>query len=421
MSKYLAKLECSVCSENYTPRTLRNLCPNCNGPLLARYDLDRLGQERDKRDSVRGEATIWRYFDLLPVDSREAVVSLGEGWTPLLPINRAGESIGLPNLWLKDEGRNPTGTFKDRGASVAISRARELGVSAFTLGSSGNAGSAWAAYAARAGVALHLAVLQKSPELVKAQSYLHGTYLYVVEGFIREACAMMSLAAQRCGWFDVSTLCEPYRVEGKKTMGLEIAEQMGWQVPDAILYPTGGGVGLIGIWKAMEELGKLGWIGPKRPKMVAVQSEACAPIVRAFQEDRDECEPWEDVRPTISILRAAKPLGDRLALRVLRESSGTAIAVSDEEMLWGMEVLGTQEGVLACPEGAATLAAARRLRSSGFLTPHHRVVLLNTGTALKRMELIKPELSALDPMAAIGSLQAERLVPRSIPDANGGS
>jgi len=414
MSKYLSGLECSKCGRSESAGVLRNLCPACGAPLLARYDLGRLAKETDRPERQKGEPSLWRYFDLLPVDRPASIVSLREGWTPLIPVAHAGEIIGVRDLWLKDEGRNPTGTFKDRGATVAISRAIELGASSFTLGSSGNAGSAWAAYAARAGVELHLAVLVKSPEGVKAQAYLHGARLYAVDGFIREAAGSMSSAALRHGWFDVSTLREPYRVEGKKTMGLEIAEQLGWQVPEVIVYPTAGGVGLVAIWKSMQEMRELGWIGHKMPRMVVVQSEACAPIVKAFEEGREETEPWEEVKPTISILRAVKPLSDRLVLRALRESGGTAVAVTDQEMLWAMEVLGSQEGVLACPEGGATLAAARRLRASGFIHTGDRVVILNTGTALKRMELIRPSLRAIDPKAEISLQQGERLVPRQL-------
>lgn len=414
MSRYLSSLQCSACSRHETPSRLQNLCPHCGAPLLARYDLSTMARETTRPESRRGEPTLWRYFDILPVADKKNLVSLGEGWTPLLQVPRLGKEMGLPGLLLKDEGQNPTGTFKDRGTSVAMTRAIELGARAFTLGSSGNAGSSWAAYAARAGVELHLAVLRKSPDLVKAQCYLHGTRLYAVDGFIREASAAMSRGAERYGWFDVSTLREPYRIEGKKTMGLEIAEQLGWEPPDAIIYPAGGGVGLIGIWKAIQELGELGWIGPKRPRMVLAQSDGCAPLVKAFEEGRDSAEPWGEITTRVSILRATKPLGDRLVLRALRESGGTAVAVSDEEMLWGMEALGTREGVLACPEGGATVAAARRLAQSGYLSPSDRVVVVNTGTALKRMELVHPSLRVMAPDEEVDPNRAAVLTPRKL-------
>ncbi len=327
-------------------------------------------------------ATLWRYHELLPLDDPAQAVTLGEGWTPVLPLARLGMALGLPRLSLKDEGLNPTGTFKARGAAVGVSRARELGVREFAMPTAGNAGGAWATYGARAGMRAH--------------------NVRLVRGLISDAGRIVARAVARYGWFDASTLKEPYRIEGKKTMGLEIAEQSGWNPPDVILYPAGGGVGLIGLWKAFAELRALGWLPESaRPRLVAVQAEGCAPLVRAWEQGREESEFWPDAATVASGLRVPKALGDFIVLRAVRETGGTCVAVSDREILDAVARLAREEGLLICPEGAATLAAAVRLRDMGWLTRDARVLLLNTGSGLKYPEVLPAEAPVLGPDAEL--------------------
>jgi threonine synthase len=325
---------------------------------------------------------MWRYGPMLPVADAASVVSLGEGWTPLLRLKRSG----FENLWLKDEGLNPTGSFKARGLSCAVSMAKQLGIRKLAIPSAGNAASAMAAYAAAAGLEAHIFMPRDVPQANFIECKAFGAHVTLVDGLISDCAKIVAARKDAEGWFDVSTLKEPYRIEGKKTMGYELAEQMNWRLPDAIFYPTGGGVGLIGMWKAFAEMEALGWIGPERPKMIAVQAEGCQPIVRAFERGDERSEFFEGARTVSSGLRVPKPLGDFLILRAVRESGGTAIAVSDAESLDAGIELASREGIFIAPEGAACLAAFKRLMASGFLTPEERIVIYNTGAGVKYLE-----------------------------------
>lgn len=396
MASYLSHLECPRCGERFPADRPANVC-GCGSPLLARYDLAaaRAAVPRAALDGRR--ADLWRYMELLPVRDPNAIVSLGEGWTPLLPAPRLGEALGLRDLWLKDEGQNPTGTFKARGAAVGVSRARELGISALRMPTAGNAGGAWAAYAARAGLPLLVAMPADAPAINRRETVLAGAATYLVRGLISDAGALVARAAERSGAFDAATLREPYRIEGKKTMGYEIAEQMGWSLPDAIIYPAGGGVGIIGIWKALQEMAALGWISGRPPRLVIVQAEGCRPLVEAFAAGAEGSEFWTGAATVAAGLRVPKALGDFLVLRAIRETGGTAVAASDEEILDAMRLTARREGLWICPEGAAAVVAAGRLRRSGFFSPGDRVVILNTGTGLKYPELGPPDAPVLDP------------------------
>ncbi len=383
----LSHLECPRCGATLDADRLQNLCP-CGSPLLARYDLEGLGRAVTKADLAGRPRTMWRYAEFLPVRDPGNVVTLGEGGTPMFATPRLGELVGLPHLYVKDEGLNPTGTFKARGAAVGISRARELDVRAVAMPTAGNAGSAWAAYGAHAGIAVHIAMPRDAPAVTQLECRLYGADLILVDGLISDAGRVISAGIQEHGWFDVSTLKEPYRIEGKKTMGLEIAEDFGWELPDVIVYPAGGGVGVIGIWKALRELAAIGWVEEPLPRMVIVQAAGCAPMVRAFHEGREESEFWEGAQTVAAGLRVPKALGDFLVLRALRESGGTAVAVEDEAILEATRLLARMEGLWACPEGAATLAGAMELARQGWLQPEDRVVLINTGTGLKYPDLL---------------------------------
>ncbi len=377
---YLETLRCPRCATTYDPHVPQNLCtsPGCGSPLLARYDLGAVGRAVSKEDIASRNADLWRYRELLPVVGDP--VTLGEGWTPLLPAVRYGVQIGLPRLLVKDEGLIPTGSFKARGAAVGVSRARELGIKHVAMPTNGNAGAAWALYAARAGIKATIAMPTGAPAITREECLAAGAELHLVEGTISDAAKVLAGIE---GFFNVSTLKEPYRLEGKKTMGYEIAEQLGWRVPDVILYPTGGGVGLIGIHKALLELRQLGWIGPRLPRLVAVQSTGCAPIVRAFSQGLRKASPWVDAATVAFGINVPAPLGDELILDALYETGGTALSVPDEEILKDLKDFAGTEGMLLCPEGAACLTAARQLRASGWLSPHDEVVVLNTGAGIK--------------------------------------
>lgn len=377
-------LECSLCGQRFEAGTVLNLCA-CGGPLLVRYDLNRLRHRWRRREVSQGPATMWRYAPLLP-PAIESIVSLGEGWTPSLRTRRLGARLGADNLWVKDEGLNPTGSFKARGLSCAISMCVELGIRKVAIPSAGNAAGALAAYAAAAGIEAHIFLPRDVPESNYLESKAYGAQVTLVNGLISDCARMVAECAAAEGWYDVSTLKEPYRIEGKKTMGFEVAEQMDWELPDAIFYPTGGGVGMIGMWKAFQEMEQLGWIGSRRPKMIAVQAEGCQPIVRALEENEPRSRFWDDARTLASGLRVPKPLGDFLVLEAVRKSGGTAVAVSDTEMLDAGARLAAEEGIFAAPEGAACVAALEKLLGSGFLKPADRIVLYNTGTGLKYAE-----------------------------------
>jgi threonine synthase len=385
----LTELECPRCRRRHDPDRVTGVC-DCGAPLLVRYDLDEVRAGLTKDEVAAREPSLWRYHELLPVRSPDHVVTLGEGMTPLLPVPAIGAELGVDRLLMKDEGLIPTGSFKARGAAVGVSRAHELGVKKIAMPTNGNAGSAWATYAARAGMASLIAMPLGAPDICRRECRVVGAELHLVDGHIGDAGAFVRhLLAERDGYQEVSTLREPYRIEGKKTMGLEIAEQLGWQVPDVILYPTGGGVGLIGIWRALAELAEIGWIAPDRmPRLVAVQAEGCAPIVRAYEAGAAESEPWQDAQTVAFGITVPKALGDFLILRAVYETEGCAIAIPDEEILRAQRRVAELEGAFVCPEGAAGFAAVGRLRESGWIRAGEDVVVLNTGTGLKYPETV---------------------------------
>jgi threonine synthase len=376
-----------MCGQTLEADCLWNLCPECGKPLLARYDLDKVGRAVNREAIDEREATLWRYRELLPVHDPRHVLCMGEGFTPLIHATRLGKAVGFENLFVKDESLNPTGSFKARGLSVAISRARELGVEAVAIPSAGNAAGAMSAYASLAGMRAYVFMPRDVPSLFVAECRALGAKVTLVDGLITDCGRVAAASMEQFDCFDVSTLKEPYRLEGKKTMGYELAEQMGWVLPDVIIYPTGGGTGLIGMWKAFGEMEALGWIRAKRPRMVAVQSDGCAPMVKAFHEGRRFAEPWQGAKTIADGLRVPAAVGDFLILRALRESNGTAVAVSDQEMIEAVMLMGRTQGIFACPEGAATLAAFQRLRSQGWIGDGERVVLFNTGSGLKYAHL----------------------------------
>jgi threonine synthase len=391
----LSHLECSRTGERYDADQVQGVSA-AGVPLLARYDLERVAATVTRAEIAARPADLWRYHEVLPVRDPANIVSLGEGMTPLLPASGYGAGIGLPNLLVKDEGVIPTGTFKARGAAVGVSRAGELGVKGVAMPTNGNAGAAWAVYAARAGMRSLIAMPVDAPSITRAECAVAGAELYLVDGLIGDAGKLVNAAVRaRTGYQEVSTLKEPYRLEGKKTMGYEIAEQLGWELPDAILYPAGGGVGLIGIYKALLEMRELGWIGEKLPKLIAVQAEGCAPIVRAFESGAEVSEPFPDAHTIAFGITVPKALGDFLVLEAVRATGGVAIAVSDEQLLVEQGKLAQSDGMFICPEGAACLAAAAQLRESGQLAESDRVVVLNTGAGLKYPETVTVDVPTL--------------------------
>ncbi len=385
MDSFLDRLECSRCGQARPAGGTAGLCP-CGAPLLARYRLDEARAVFGPARLAGRPASLWRYAELLP---GVPPVTLGEGFTPLLPAPRLGADLGLRRLFIKDEAVNPTGSFKARGMSVAVSVAASRGARVVAAPSAGNAGSALAAYGARAGMEVHLFFPESTPAPFLAEARRLGARVVLVRGSIADAGrAMREALGPPSGdggraWLDLSTLREPFRVEGKKTMGYEIAEQMGFTLPDVIVCPTGGGTGLIGMWKAFEEMQSLGWIGAARPRMVSVQAAGCAPIVRAFERGSESAEPWPDPVTDAAGLRVPGSLGDFLILRALRQSGGTALAVEDHEMMAAVRQAGRREGIDACPEGGAAIAALRCLKEAGRIDPDERVVVFNTGTGLK--------------------------------------
>ncbi len=390
MASYFTHLECSVpCgAPPADPRTVQHLCV-CGMPLLARYDLARARVW--SRSSLTGrEASMWRYHELMPLLDDETPVTLGEGWTPMIEATRLGELLGLSRLLIKDESLNPTNSFKARGLSAAVTRAHYLGAKVLSIPTAGNAGNAMAAYAARAGIEAQVFMPRDVKRPFIRECELYGAHVTLVDGLITDAGRIAAETGKPLGWYDVSTLKEPYRIEGKKTMGYEVAEQLGWELPDWIIYPTGGGTGMVGMWKAFAEMSALGWIDPvKRPKMVTVQAAGCAPIIRAFDEGTERAAPWEDAHTLADGLRVPRAIGDFLVLRAVRESGGAAVAVSDEDMVTGMRDIGRLEGVSAAPEGGAALHALRVLIASGRVLPDERVVLFNTGGALKYLDVLE--------------------------------
>ena len=393
---FLSRLECSRTGTSYDADEVQGVS-EVGAPLLARYDLERVRASVTREEIATRPPSLWRYHELLPVRDPVHVTTLGEGMTPLLPLPSYGAAIGVPGLLMKDEGLIPTGTFKARGATVGVSRARELGVKAVAMPTNGNAGAAWSVYAARAGLGSLVVMPVDAPEITRRECVAAGAELYLVDGLINHAGALVKAAVEeRDGYQEVSTLREPYRIEGKKTMGYEVAEQLGWQVPDVILYPAGGGVGLIGIHKAMLELRELGWIGERLPRLVAVQATGCPPIVEAFEAVLDESTLHDGTHTLAFGINVPKALGDFLVLRGVRETDGTAIAVSDEAILAELGTLASAEGTWICPEGAACLAATRELRESGWIAEGERVVVLNTGAGLKYPETVGVDIPVLE-------------------------
>lgn len=389
MESTLTHLECSRCRATHSAGRLQNLCP-CGGPLLARYDLAAAARTLTRGSLAGRPYTLWRCAEVLPGKASEAV-TLGEGGTPLLRLERLGSELGCPQLYLKDESFNPTGSFKARGLAVAVSQARALGARRLAIPTAGNAGGALAAYASRAGLEAHIFMPRDAPRANRLECEAHGAHLTLVDGLIGDCARLLAERKEREGWFDVSTLKEPCRIEGKKTMGYELFEQLGGRLPDAIFYPTGGGVGLIGMWKAFVEMEALGWIGPERPKMISVQASGCAPIVRAFEQGKRESEPWPqaEAQTLAAGLRVPKALGDFLVLDALYESRGAAVAVDDAEILAAVRRLAQREGIFACPEGAATLAALPGLLERGLLRPDETIVLFNTGSGMKYLDVLE--------------------------------
>lgn len=381
----LTHLECSLCSKPFDPHVPQNLC-DCGGPLLVRYDLAKVRESWNREWIPNGPSSMWRYAPVLPVSKPSAIVSLGEGMTPLVRTARLGAKLGCSKLSIKDEGVNPTGSFKARGLSCAISMCVEIGIKKVAIPSAGNAAGAMAAYAAAAGIEAHIFMPVDVPQSNYIECKATGANVTLVNGLISDCGRIVAERKAAEGWFEVSTLKEPYRIEGKKTMGYELAEQMRWTLPDVIFYPCGGGVGLIGMWKAFDEMEQLGWIGSKRPKMIAVQVEGCQPVVRAFEQGAARSTFFENANTVASGLRVPKPLGDFLVLDAVRKSGGTAIAVSDADMLDAGIELAELEGMFVAPEGGACVAALKQLLANGFLSPQENIVIYNTGSGLKYLE-----------------------------------
>jgi threonine synthase len=386
---YFTHLECSVpCgAPPYDPRREQHLC-TCGAPLLARYDLARA--RAWTRESLAGrERNMWRYRELMPLFDGEQPLTLGEGWTPLLHARRLGASLGLSRLFVKDESLNPTNSFKARGLSAAVTRAAHLHARTLSIPSAGNAANAMAAYAAMAGIPAQVFMPKDVKLPFIRECELYGATVNLVDGLITDAGRIAAEQGKPLGWYDVSTLKEPYRIEGKKTMAYELGEQLGWNFPDWIVYPTGGGTGMVGMWKAFDEMEQIGWKTPgRRPKMVSVQAEHCAPIVRAFEQGAERSELWQNARTVADGLRVPKAIGDFLVLRAVRESGGTAIAVTDTDMVADMRELGAKEGISAAPEGGAALRALKGLIEEGRVKPDETVVLFNTGGALKYLDVL---------------------------------
>src|SRR5689334_6571349 len=381
---YLSHLQCSGCGREYSHREIHTFCLDCQSPLLSMYDMKLVRQKMD-RDEISGrQKGMWRWHELLPVITPENVVFLGEGDTALLKIPNVGKELGLANLFVKDESTNPTGSFKARGLASAVSKAKELGIKKVIIPTAGNAGGAMAAYAARANIQATIYMPKDTPRANIEESRMAGAEVVLVDGLISDAAGMAGERARAEGWFDLSTFKEPYRVEGKKVMGYELAEILGWKLPDVIVYPTGGGTGLVGMWKAFAELEELGWLErTKRPRMVAVQANGCAPVVKAFESGADFCDFWTNAHTIASGIRVPKSFADSLILNDIRQSDGIAVSVSDESILESQHQLGRLEGIFAAPEGAATLAALAALIQRKWIDPDERIVLFNTGSGLK--------------------------------------
>ncbi|MBA2340959.1 MAG: threonine synthase [Pyrinomonadaceae bacterium] len=380
-------LQCAACNAQYEAQRLHNLCVKCGKPLLVRYDLKRAAETLTKKSLSGRESDMWRYREVLPVEREENLTSLGEGWTPLLAAPRLAAGVGFKGeLLIKDESQNPTGSFKARGMAAAVSMAKELGARRLAVPSAGNAAGALAAYSARAGLEAFIFMPKDTPRANVVECQWTGARVTLIDGLITDCGAEVARRKEAENWFDVSTLKEPYRVEGKKTLGYELAEQLDWTLPDVVIYPTGGGTGLIGMWKAFAEMEEMGWIGAKRPRMISVQAAGCAPIVRAFEEEKRFADEFPNAQTTASGLRVPKAIGDFLILDALRESGGKAIAVTDEELLAGAGEVGRTEGLFVAPEGGACVAALRKLIETKEIKQGEQVVLFNTGAGVKYLE-----------------------------------
>src|SRR6266498_2277693 len=386
-NSFLSHLECSKCHKIYSHEELQSFCPDCKSSLLPRYDLDAVRRNVDRDEISHRKKGMWRWHELLPVLNPENQVFLGEGDTPLLHLPHVEKELGITNLYLKDESSNPTGSFKARGLSAAISKAKELGVEKVIIPTAGNAGGAMAAYAARAGLQAYIFMPKDTPHANIEESRIVGAHVELVDGLISDAAKLAGEKARAEGWFEVSTFKEPYRVEGKKVMGYELAESFSWELPDVIIYPTGGGTGLVGMWKAFAELEAMGWLeNTKRPRMVSVQAAGCAPVVKAFEAKALFSDFWTNAYTIASGLRVPKSFADHLILQDIYDSNGTAIAVSDEAILKSQKELAQLEGIFAAPEGAATLAALQQLIEKKWVQPEERIVLFNTGSGLKYLD-----------------------------------
>ena len=379
-------LECAACGLKHEAQRLQNLCRECGKPLLVRYDFEQAKRYLTKESLIDRQSDLWRYKEVLPVARDENIISLGEGWTPILHAKRIGKELGLNELYIKDESTNPTQSFKARGMTVAVSMAKELGATKLAVPSAGNAAGALAAYAARAGLECFIFMPQDTPRANVVECEQTGAHVSLMAGLITDCGAEVARRKDAENWFDVSTLKEPYRIEGKKTLGYELAEQFEWTLPDVIVYPTGGGTGLIGMWKAFDEMETLGWIDSKRPRMVTVQAEGCAPIVRAFSAGKRFADEFPNAATVAAGLRVPRAIGDFLIIDALRASGGTAVAVSDDEIIAAVREIGAAEGLFCAPEGAACLPALRRLLTTGQVKPNERVVLFNTGAGVKYVE-----------------------------------
>ena len=392
MRSFLTVLECTYCGGTLSADSPQRLCEECGKVLYPRYDLEAAAAALD-REALKGRpANMWRYFELMPVRDEANIITLGEGFTPLFRAERLGAEMGCSDLLIKDEGVNPTASFKARGLSAAVSKAKELGIAKITMPSAGNAAGAMTSYAAKGGIEAFVFMPRDAPESNRKEVAITGGDLSLIDGLISDAGVMSRARAAEEGLFDVSTLQEPYRVEGKKTMGYEIAEQLGWTLPDAIIYPTGGGTGIVGMWKAFAEMEEMGWIDSRRPKMFAVQSEGCAPIVRAFEQGTEFAEAWQNAETVAAGIRVPSAIGDYLILGAIRESGGGALTVSDGDILAYMGLVARLEGMFVCPEGAATAAALGKMIASGQLDPDERILLLNTGSGLKYLDLVEDPL-----------------------------
>jgi threonine synthase len=383
----LTHLECGLCGKIFPWRQLQTVCTECGRPLLARYEISEEEAKRFKASLSGRPPSLWRYREMLPLPKDQEALTLGEGWTPVLAAPCLAERCGLDQLWIKDESQNPTGSFKARGMAVAVAMAKYLGARKLAVPSAGNAAGALAAYAARAGLPAYLFMPKDTPQANIVECRAMGAQVTLIDGLITDCGKEVALRREREGWFDLSTLKEPYRVEGKKTLGYELAEQLDWKLPDVIIYPTGGGTGLIGMWKAFAEMTALGWISSRRPRMVAVQATGCQPIVSAFTANQRFAEEHRNAMTRAAGLRVPKAIADFLILDAIRASDGTALSVSDEEMLQAVREIGNSEGIFAAPEGGACYAALKQLRASGQIQRDESVVLFNTGSGLKYLEV----------------------------------